>query len=180
MCGHLERPLMISSARPSAKYSCLGSSLMLTKGNTAIDVSIGFFDLRSFVIRKYPESTNTNAITNPKMILVLLFFLGIDNGLNGKRNSAEEIEAALTGLYDIKIWSIINDGIPTESDLVGYDAYIVVRGKNIPEQLNDQWVKRIYDYDRRRNSLPTERHVYDALRLKGEMFVIYFSLDKKI
>jgi hypothetical protein len=32
-----DRPVMMSSEMPSAKYSCSGSPLMLANGNTAID-----------------------------------------------------------------------------------------------------------------------------------------------
>src|SRR4030065_2055031 len=35
--GALERAVMISSVIPSLKYSCCGSSLMFTKGRTAIE-----------------------------------------------------------------------------------------------------------------------------------------------
>src|SRR6266851_9776362 len=35
--GSLERAVVKSSVMPSLKYSCLGSSLMLAKGNTAIE-----------------------------------------------------------------------------------------------------------------------------------------------
>jgi hypothetical protein len=35
--GSLERAVVRSSVIPSLKYSCLGSSLMLAKGNTAIE-----------------------------------------------------------------------------------------------------------------------------------------------
>src|SRR5712691_4694596 len=35
--GSLERAVVKSSVMPSLKYSCLGSSLMLEKGNTAIE-----------------------------------------------------------------------------------------------------------------------------------------------
>jgi hypothetical protein len=54
--------------------------------------------------------------------------LSVDNGLKGKRNDASDIEMALTGLYDITVWSMKNQGIPTDTDLEGYDAYIVETG----------------------------------------------------
>src|SRR5512139_1008 len=35
--GVLDRAVIISSVRPSLKYSCFGSSLMLAKGRTAME-----------------------------------------------------------------------------------------------------------------------------------------------
>ena len=34
----------------------------------------------------------------------------------------------MAGLYDVTVWSIKNQGVPTDSDLEGYDAYIVDTG----------------------------------------------------
>jgi hypothetical protein len=66
---------------------------------------------------------NVEPATLPSVLIV-----SIDNGLNGKRNDASDITMALTGLYEVTIWSAKSQGIPTESDLTGYDVYIVETG----------------------------------------------------
>jgi hypothetical protein len=59
-----------------------------------------------------------------KKVLILC----VDNGLRGERNSASELEMILTGLYDVTVWSTKNQGVPSDADLTGYDAYIVETG----------------------------------------------------
>jgi hypothetical protein len=66
-----------------------------------------------------------------QVLLASVLILSVDNGLSGKRNSASELEMALTDLYDVTIWSTKNQGVPTEADLAGYDAYIVETGDYI-------------------------------------------------
>jgi hypothetical protein len=57
-----------------------------------------------------------------------LFILSDDDGTDGVRTGAFEFEIALSGLYSITVWSTSLDGIPTNADLEGYDAYIVDSG----------------------------------------------------
>jgi hypothetical protein len=60
--------------------------------------------------------------------LAKILIVSVDNGSNGARNDASDIETALSGLYDLTVWSIKNQGSPSESDMEGYDAYIVETG----------------------------------------------------
>ena len=54
-----------------------------------------------------------------------IFILAVDSGSG--RSSAPEWEAALSG-YDVAIWSVSQDGIPTYEDVTGYKAYIMDMG----------------------------------------------------
>jgi len=57
-----------------------------------------------------------------------LFILSDDDGAEGVRTGAAEFEAILSASYDITVWSTSSDGIPTDEDLAGYDAYIIDSG----------------------------------------------------
>ena len=57
-----------------------------------------------------------------------VFILSVDNGLSGNRLSTSELEMVLVGLYDVTIWSTNDQGLPSDDDLAGYDAYIVDTG----------------------------------------------------
>jgi hypothetical protein len=86
--------------------------------------STGVIPIPEEPVQEEGEDTgNVEPATKQKVLI-----LSSDNGLNGKRNSASEIEMALTGLYDVSVWSTANQGIPTEIDLAGYEAYIVETG----------------------------------------------------
>ncbi|HEY4689720.1 MAG TPA: hypothetical protein VIK33_10440 [Anaerolineae bacterium] len=57
-----------------------------------------------------------------------IFVLVRDNGQKGSRTSAAEIESILGSRHTVKVWSIEKDGLPTGTDVAGYDAYVVESG----------------------------------------------------
>ena len=57
-----------------------------------------------------------------------ILILADDNRPEGSRTSAPELEAILSTAYDVTVWSTKDDGLPTEDDLSGYDAYIIDSG----------------------------------------------------
>jgi hypothetical protein len=57
-----------------------------------------------------------------------VFILSDDDKSDGARTSAAEFEAILSESYDVTVWSIARDGVPTSDDLAGYEAYIVDSG----------------------------------------------------
>ena len=56
--------------------------------------------------------------------------------------------------------------------------YRVVKSNNNFYEKNDRWFERHYSYDEERNSPPFNRHIYNALRLKGSKFVFSMSKNK--
>lgn len=65
-----------------------------------------------------------------------------------------------------------NDGIEE------FSLYLAIKSSSNIHKKNDMWIERHYDFDRRRNSVPFARYVYNALRLKGSKFV--FSMSKSL
>ena len=61
-----------------------------------------------------------------------------------------------------------------------YSIYVVIQGDFVNENIG-RWAKVTYTYDSKRNSPPSERYIYEAIKIKGE-FVISasFSLEKAI
>ena len=57
-----------------------------------------------------------------------IFILSDDDGSDGARTGAAEFEAILSESYDVTVWSTDSDGLPTDSDLDGYGAYIIDSG----------------------------------------------------
>ncbi|MCP4544671.1 MAG: hypothetical protein GY832_46820 [Chloroflexi bacterium] len=57
-----------------------------------------------------------------------IFILSDDDKPDGARTSIAEFEAILSESYDVTVWSIARDGVPTTSDLAGYGAYIIDSG----------------------------------------------------
>ncbi len=57
-----------------------------------------------------------------------IFILAIDDGADGARSGAPELESAMFGLYDVTVWYTSLSGYPTADDLTGYDAYIIESG----------------------------------------------------
>jgi hypothetical protein len=57
-----------------------------------------------------------------------IFILSDDDGPDGVRTGAAEFEAILSESYAVTLWSTSRDGIPTDEDMAGYDAYIVDSG----------------------------------------------------
>ncbi|MCP4544805.1 MAG: hypothetical protein GY832_47505 [Chloroflexi bacterium] len=57
-----------------------------------------------------------------------VFVLADNDKLNGARTSAAEFEAILSEFYDVTVWFVSQDGVPTDDDLVGYEVYIIDSG----------------------------------------------------
>jgi len=65
-----------------------------------------------------------------------VFILSVDNYNGPGRSSIDEWQAALDSFadYDVKIWSVKYDGIPTEDDIRGFSAFIIDIGDFAYEQ----------------------------------------------
>lgn len=57
-----------------------------------------------------------------------IFILSVDSGTEGQRTSILQLQAILGASYDVTAWSTSLDGIPSEEDLAGHDAYIIDSG----------------------------------------------------
>ncbi len=63
-----------------------------------------------------------------------IFILAYDGGPEGERTGASEMEAILSdsedtsSAYDVTVWSVNDDGVPTSEDMEGYAAYIIDTG----------------------------------------------------
>ena len=57
-----------------------------------------------------------------------IFVLSDDGRSDGVRTGAAEFEAILGESYDVTLWSVSQDGVPTGDDLDGYEAYIIDSG----------------------------------------------------
>jgi len=64
-------------------------------------------------------------------------------------------------------------------DIEEYRLYMVIQSDANDFVKVDSWVHRAYEDDKKRNSLPYERYVYHALRLKLSKAVFSFSFDRK-
>jgi len=53
----------------------------------------------------------------------------------------------------------------------GFALYLVIRGFSEYKK-TDQWIKKEYEFDKKRNSQPFERYVYSALKVKGEKILL--------
>ena len=54
-----------------------------------------------------------------------IFILANDDGAKGSRTNVDELQNALSTDYDIKVWSIKEQGVPTAADVKGYKMYII-------------------------------------------------------
>jgi len=64
-------------------------------------------------------------------------------------------------------------------DKLEYTLYIAIKPDIIHYKSLNRWTKRIYKIDQKRKSVPFERYVYTALKLKGKKFVISASFNKE-
>jgi len=71
-----------------------------------------------------PEGGGTLPPTNAARI----FLLALDNGPEGSLTSSFELELYLGPYYNLTVWSVFLDGIPTSEDVVGYDLYLIDSG----------------------------------------------------
>ncbi|MBN1812109.1 MAG: DUF4350 domain-containing protein [Anaerolineae bacterium] len=59
---------------------------------------------------------------------ISILIIAIDDKATGSRSGAPELEAILGESYDVTVWYNSSDGIPTASDVAGYDVYIIDAG----------------------------------------------------
>ena len=57
-----------------------------------------------------------------------VLIIASDDKAEGSRTGAPEFEAILDESYDVTVWYTSLDGIPTASDVAGYDVYIIDTG----------------------------------------------------
>src|SRR5437868_2885677 len=81
-----ERPVMMSSTMPSAKYSCSGSPLMFWNGRTAIDGLAG--------ARRGDAVAQMNADAEHQAFVFRLVAVGVGDGLLDLDGSAQRIDRA--------------------------------------------------------------------------------------
>lgn len=60
--------------------------------------------------------------------------------------------------------------------MLEFELYLAAKGNGNGYTKNDQWLERNYSLDEKRDSMPFKRHVYNAMRLNGSIFV--FSISK--
>jgi hypothetical protein len=61
-------------------------------------------------------------------VALSVLVIAIDDKDTGTRSSAPELEAILSESYDVTVWYTSIDGMPTASDVTGYDVYIIDTG----------------------------------------------------
>ena len=59
-----------------------------------------------------------------------------------------------------------------------YSLYLVLKFEGMFKKA-EEWEKRNYEFDKKRNSMPYERYVFSALNLKTERVVLSFSKNKE-
>ncbi len=59
-----------------------------------------------------------------------------------------------------------------------YSAYLAIKADDLDYDWNDDWEKNVYDQDQKRNSVPYERYVYNALNIRSRRLMISFSFNK--
>ncbi|MGB0387264.1 MAG: hypothetical protein ACPGWR_20790 [Ardenticatenaceae bacterium] len=57
-----------------------------------------------------------------------IFILANDDGVKGSRTNVEQLKNILSQNYDIKVWSVKENGVPTSADVQGYKMYIIDSG----------------------------------------------------
>ncbi len=75
---------------------------------------------------KAPAATEEGGGDVPAAGSVLI--IASDDKSEGARTGAPEFEAILGESYDVTVWYTSRDGVPTTSDVAGYDVYIVDTG----------------------------------------------------
>ncbi|MBR9692000.1 hypothetical protein GOV06_04380 [Candidatus Woesearchaeota archaeon] len=57
--------------------------------------------------------------------------------------------------------------------------FVVIKPDRLDYKIIKEWEKRIYEYDKNRNSYPIEKYVFKALRLKAQKVIFVFFKSKK-
>jgi hypothetical protein len=72
------------------------------------------------------EPADGEADGGPVALSILI--IASDDKVTGARSGAPELEAILGESYDVTVWYASVDGMPTTSDVAGYDVYIIDTG----------------------------------------------------
>jgi hypothetical protein len=57
-----------------------------------------------------------------------IFILAMDSGPEGVMTSVYDLEFYLGATYNVRVWSLAGQGLPTDGDISGYDLYIIDAG----------------------------------------------------
>lgn len=74
------------------------------------------------------DDEDTDADTEPGVVAEVLLIADDNRTTDGSRTSIVELSLALGDTYNVTTWSMMQDGVPEEGDLDGYDAYIIDSG----------------------------------------------------
>lgn len=79
---------------------------------------------------------------------------------------------------DIKRGKVVIRYTKKKKGIVDYEVFVVIRAFGDFDRI-EEFVKKDYSLDKKRNSPPFERNVFKALRIKSKKFIITAGLDKK-
>ncbi|MCI0518832.1 MAG: hypothetical protein L0Z70_01075, partial [Chloroflexi bacterium] len=69
-----------------------------------------------------------------------VLLISVDDGSSGVDSGADEIAAAVSGIYDLTTWSVSEMGAPTEEGLAEYDVIIVATGDTTGSASGVDWL----------------------------------------
>lgn len=72
----------------------------------------------------------------------------------------------------------VNDAREGGNNEKEYECYLVVSSKDMKTNIVNEWHKREYEFDRKRNSPPYSRYVYMACKINARRLIFSFSFDK--
>lgn len=59
-----------------------------------------------------------------------------------------------------------------------FECYLVISGYSGYEK-KEEWIKRSYEFDKERNSMPYEKYVYNSLKISSKQLIFSFSMNKE-
>lgn len=136
-------------------------------GFNAVEMKRGGFIERFFL----PQGFNSliYQLTKEKEIeLILDCKESYDNDEFGRQYEIEKVKGKILVRYLKK-----NPGG------VQYRVYLAIKPDKLNHSCIDKWIKREYEYDKKRNSRPFERYVYSALKIRAKDIVFSMSLDEE-
>ena len=83
------------------------------------------------------------------------------------------------GLLVVEFTKITDSREDQSSGANEFSLFLAIGGDTTSYNKNDFWTERHYGFDKARNSRPFSRHVYNALKLKGNSFVFSMSKSQK-
>jgi len=131
--------------------------------------------VESFLMPKNFDSLVYELSSEEEIDLFLDCKLSYDNRQWGRHYSISKEDGCLIIKFTKK--TDIREDASNEKE--EFTLYLAVKSDESVYKLNCEWVKREYLYDKERKSCPFERHVYNALRLKGARFVFSAAKSKK-